>query len=514
VFAGEPELEEATLEGVETPVVMVVFDELPGHALMDAKGRLDAERFPNFAALGEDANWYPNASTSRSDTELAVPTVATGIDAPLDSLGTAADHPRSIFTLLGPSYEMHVSEPWTNLCPDELCDGSTESTDEGGLGDLLSTIPQILGYVSVPDAKRLGIPSPRESGALSRPGQVKTFTEEIEPADGPVLHYLHVLLPHKAWRYLPSGARYSDTVGSDAELGGLEAWDDDEWPVLQAEQRFLLQLQFTDRLLGGLFDELRADGLYDESLIVVTADHGVSFRAGEERRDATEANAGDILSVPLFVKLPEQDKAKVDDAPAQTVDVVPTIADAIGAELPWEVDGESLLAGPLPDRPVEVENLRGGGVELTEAEFEDARAEALALRIDTFADGMDSLYAIGPSPELHGEPVELLRGEDSEGAATVVDGIAVRDYDSDSAITPARIAGDLDGVDAGTPLAVALNGKVAATTYGYEGDYGTEFGAMVPPELLSEGDNELELLVIEGEGDEAELSALDVAYED
>ena len=63
-----------------------------------------------------------------------------------------------------------------------------------------------------------------KAAPLSRSGQVETFTEEIEPADGPVLHFLHVLLPHKAWRYLPSGAMYSDTVGADAELGGLEEW--------------------------------------------------------------------------------------------------------------------------------------------------------------------------------------------------------------------------------------------------------------------------------------------------
>lgn len=512
VFAGEPEVEEPALEGVEAPVVMVVFDELPGHALMNAKGKLDAERFPNFAALGEDATWYPNASTSRSDTELAVPTAMTGIDAPLDSLGTASDHPESLFTLLGSSHEMHVSEPWTNVCPDELCDGSTQSTDEGGLGELLATIPPILGYVSVPDAQRVGIPSPRESGAVSRPHQFQTFTEEVAPADGPVLHFLHVLLPHKAWRYLPSGGRYSDTVGADAELGGLAKWDEDEWPVLQAEQRFLLQLRFTDRLLGGLLDKLEAEGLYDESMIVVTADHGVAFRAGEERRDATEPNAGDILSVPLFVKLPGQRRGQIDDAPAQTVDVVPTIADAIGAELPWEVDGESLLAGPLPERAVEVENLRGGGVELTEAEFEDARAEALARRVEALGDGKDSLYAIGPSPELHDEEVAALVGDDADGEASIIDGKTIRDFDPDSDVVPARIAGEVSGVEPGEPLAIALDGRVAATTYAYEGDYATEFAAMVPPALLAPGDNGLEIYAIEGEPDGPELRPLRLSF--
>ena len=47
------------------------------------------------------------------------------------------------------------------------------------------------------------------------------------------------------------------------------------------------------------------------------------------------------------------------------------------------------------------------------------------------------------------------------------------------------------------PLAVALNGRIAATTYSYEGHRTVEFAAMVPPSLLQPGDNELTLLEIE-----------------
>ncbi len=512
VFAGEGDVEGPSQPDARAPVVMVVFDELPGYALMNSKGRIDQKRFPNFAALADDATWYRNATTSRSDTELAVPTLATGINAPLDSLATYGDHPRSLFTLLGSGYDMHVSEPWTNLCPDSLCEGATESLDEGGLGSILATIPSILGYVSVPDAKRLGISSPRESGAVTRNGQFATFVEEIEPASGPVLHYLHVLLPHKSWRYLPSGESYSDTVGADAELGGLEAWVDDDWDVLQHEQRFFLQLEFTDRLLGDLLSKLRETGLYESSMIVVAADHGVSFRAGDQRRDATETNAADIMSVPLFVKEPRQRKGEINDDPARTIDVVPTIADGIGAEIPWDVDGVSLFDGLDPDRPLQIENLRGGELELTPAEFAEGRDEALERRIEALGDGNTSLYAIGPSPELHGRPVEAYLGQEAAADASVIDGTEVQNFDPELSLTPARIAGDLSGLDSGQPLAVALNGRVAATTYSYDGEHGIEFSAMVPPKLIQPGDNEVAVLEIEGAGDETTLRPLRLSF--
>ena len=509
VFGGTEEVEAAAELDAPAPVVMVAFDELPGHALMNAGRRLDAVRFPNFAALGEDAVWYRNATTSRSDTELAVPTLATGIRAPLDSLGTSADHPRSLFTLLQDSHEMHVAEPWTNICPERLCDGKTESLDEGRLGSILATIPSILGYVSLPDAERIGISSPRESGSLDRSGQVATFVEEIEPATGPVLHFLHVLLPHKAWRYLPSGNRYSDTVGEADTLGGIERWDDDEWLTLQHEQRFLLQLRYTDRLLGDLLQRLRDTGLYERSLIVVTADHGVSFRAGEDRRDATDTNAPDILSVPLLVKLPQQRDGRIDDRFASTVDVVPTIADALGAQLPWQVDGQSLLGEPSSDRQIEVENMTGGGVELTAAEFARRRDAALERQISSFGDGGTSLYAIGPHPELLGRPFEPILGAPAKAEATIVDGEAVRAYDPGAELVPARIAGSLEGLAAKVPLAVALNGRIAATTYSYEGHRQVEFSAMVPPSLLRPGDNELALLEIEADDNAVSLRPIE-----
>src|SRR4051812_27316224 len=43
------------------PVVMIVFDEFPTTSLLDAHGRIDAVRYPNFARLARDANWFPQA---------------------------------------------------------------------------------------------------------------------------------------------------------------------------------------------------------------------------------------------------------------------------------------------------------------------------------------------------------------------------------------------------------------------------------------------------------------------
>ena len=45
-------------------------------------------------------------------------------------------------------------------------------------------------------------------------------------------------------------------------------------------QRHLLQLAYVDSLIGDLVQELKAQGIYDDALVVLTADHGISFEPG------------------------------------------------------------------------------------------------------------------------------------------------------------------------------------------------------------------------------------------
>src|SRR5690606_14388112 len=67
----------------------------------------------------------------------------------------------------------------------------------------------------------------------------------------------------------------------------------------------------------------------------------------------------DVAWVPLFVKEPGQQTGSVSDENTSTLDVLPTVADVLEVETPWEVDGTSLLGPPReevakPFRPSEV----------------------------------------------------------------------------------------------------------------------------------------------------------------
>ncbi len=81
--------------------------------------RIDAERYPNLAALARDSTWYPNATTVNSQTTLAVPALLSGRRPTPDLLPIPADYPNNLFTLLGRSHDVHATETATEVCPGE-----------------------------------------------------------------------------------------------------------------------------------------------------------------------------------------------------------------------------------------------------------------------------------------------------------------------------------------------------------------------------------------------------------
>ena len=108
----------------------------------------------------------------------------------------------------------------------------------------------------------------------------------------------------------------------------------------------LLQVQATDRLLGRIVTRLRKVHAFDDTPLVVTADHGAAFAPAEPVRGVSAINYPQVLWTPMFVKQPGQASSSIDDRSVRSVDVVPTIADALGVRIPWSVDGRSVTAAP------------------------------------------------------------------------------------------------------------------------------------------------------------------------
>jgi arylsulfatase A-like enzyme len=118
-------------------------------------------------------------------------------------------------------------------------------------------------------------------------------------------------------------------------------------------------IAFEDAQVGRLCDGLRALGAFDDTLIIVTSDHGEAF--GEHGAVGHGVTVYDVeVHVPLVIKYPGRLARASHLGPVAAVDIVPTVLEVVGApEAP--LDGRSLVHGPGPDRRFVVTQSSGAG---------------------------------------------------------------------------------------------------------------------------------------------------------
>ncbi|WP_433533546.1 sulfatase-like hydrolase/transferase [Micromonospora sp. CA-263727] len=477
------------------PVVMLILDELPLVSLLGPDGGIDAARFPHFAELAAGSTWYRNATGVSGWTPYALPAMLTG-RYPAEGVAPHYSHyPDNLFTAFGGLYDIRAEESITRLCPPSRCEQPV--TPEQGLGVLLRETGKLARQVTAPNDSRVdpedsyrertaeeaGIdaaePVPDDpkfrwdSLNVNQPARFTSFLRGLTPSPRPTLHFLHLLMPHSPWAYLPSGARYEAPEDFPNEGDG--------WVEL-ARARHLAQLGYTDRLIGETLRTLRESGLWDQALVVVTADHGVSFTKGAQGRgmDAIRAAADEVAWVPMFVKTPGQRGGRVDDRNWEHVDLLPTVADEAAIRLPWRVDGRSAREAPRTD-PGKV--------------FYDRPAQPTPIT--------GGVPAASPPPAPH-PLVGTAVGAAPDGGSAHVGGLdAFRAVDPDEGRLPAMIWGTVpDRVPDGTSLAVAVNGTVAAVVPVVAPDPGgRRFAALLADDrLFHPGSNRLDLYLVDTAG--------------
>ena len=510
-----------------TPVVLVIFDELALSGILDADGGINRHRFPNFARLGDMSTWYPNATTVHPQSRGAVPSILSGSMPESNAVPTAEEFPTNVFTLLGDSYTLKAEESVTNLCPPALCDKDARDgsggrfislTKDTGVAYLHTIVPKDIGARWLPpiDDRWTGFTSAGSEvveGDDQTIGEViqareedirlNNFLDSLVSTDTPTLYFLHSVLPHGPWRYLPTGQIYeNDFFGGILNDNRGSVWRNDERYTNQGIQRFLLQTAYVDRLLGHVLDKMETIDILDESLLIVIADHGISFEPGTARRGLDIPVTGDgILPIPLFVKYPHQESGTVDRRYAQTIDVLPTIADVLNIPLNAAVDGSSLArpeADSDPGRVVTTDGLLNIPSDLLAKVVELARSNA-----ETFGDGSEpfDMYGMGPHRHMLGTSVDTLKSSDGANSigATISGVDRLREVDPAALVVPARLTGTLAGEVGESELALSLNGVLAsiASSYYFPDDDEWRFSFFVPPSLFARGCNDAEMYLIE-----------------
>lgn len=160
------------------------------------------------------------------------------------------------------------------------------------------------------------------------PERIGRVLEFVDESDRPFFAHLHLMGTHPPYspnEVVFSGGRSDEEIALDGYDNSIRSFDD---------------------YLRSIFEHLRRSGKLDDTIIVLTSDHG---------RDWS------FTRVPLMFFFPRGEHRGVLRANTQLLDVAPTILDYMGVAAPPWMEGQSLLAGePDPLRPIRsVETVSG-----------------------------------------------------------------------------------------------------------------------------------------------------------
>ncbi len=224
------------------------------------------------------------------------------------------------------------------------------------------------------------------------------FLESV--ARRPFFLYLHYKDPHQP--YVPP-APHDDLF--DPGFTGRRIVDPSVsryWPISDRERHNMVarydgEIRYLDEQLGVLFDALEQHGLADDTLVIVTSDHGEEF-AEHERWLHGKTLYDEVTRVPLLVAPPRRsatprgpsppaDLTGVDalrgttlDTPVSLVDVAPTVLDLVGLPIPESMQGQSLVpllrGEPNPEpRPILLDGSKTQRVAIVDGRYKLIRRD-------------------------------------------------------------------------------------------------------------------------------------------
>ena len=170
--------------------------------------------------------------------------------------------------------------------------------------------------------------------------------EVLDAGDGPFFGFLHTYEVHDPYdpppefreRYVKN---YRGSLPSRVGQWNLEKLRNASGGAAPSQRDidyvrslYHAEVAYTDRVLGDFFDQLRSRGLWENTLIIVTSDHGEEFwEHGDIRHGRTLYE--EQLRVPMILHHPEKFRGgQRFDNPVRIEDVAPTIAEFLGIPAP------------------------------------------------------------------------------------------------------------------------------------------------------------------------------------
>jgi hypothetical protein len=318
------------------PVFVLILDELPYEVLVE-DGELDTEAYPNFAELAGDGTWFTNATSNYYWSADSIPKtlinpivdIADQFDVrlylqfpPIES--RYVDECGETYTCRGERYLAQNNRLWlaTNLALRSLYEATTDWVE--------TAVTWPVGWLVNPLDTTYPQADPFGYQAFTKK-QFDLFVNDIDGQEaGGTIHVLHSLATH--WPY-----SFNENEGAVSSKSSSVIWVNRKGSRKSA--------MFADSLLGSLISKLKAEGIYEESVVVVTSDHGLrTFSPSPEKPPAQFE-----IQVPLLIRAPGAGN-QISDVDYQHYDFGPTLADILGLAPPDNSKGVSAFSEERPER--------------------------------------------------------------------------------------------------------------------------------------------------------------------
>ncbi len=362
-------------------IVWVISDELQYPLAFDEQGKVRKE-LPNLAQLQESSTTYTNAYAAANYTDYAVPSQLTGIS---DVAGAGPARMAKVRSGIGivPSLAAKYSVVMESPIYQFECD-TTECASAGSDQDS-NIVIRYLNFAkdAVAVAGRSALAPPFSTAFPSLDGKWRDFwsggDEFGDSAQGnsvqkvitgidraqaanssnPVFALWHSIRTHAPWSVDREGREIYPARLPVVEGAHMVGSDEDglySSPELQSMERRLYANSAVDfdRQLGELLETLKADGLFENTMIIITADHGAGITGANDRRmgDTEQQRWTEVAHVPLLIKEPGQVAAKTVTKPRSTGQIAQSVIDTARATTAKELALSANLGQDLPRGPV------------------------------------------------------------------------------------------------------------------------------------------------------------------
>jgi hypothetical protein len=249
---------------------------------------------------------------------------------------------------------------------------------------------------------------------------------------------------------------------------------------------------------------MQETGLWDDALFVVVADHGGAFVVGEPGRALAESNAFEVMWTPLFIRDPDLAHG-VDETDMEATDLLPTMADLLDVDLPYEVAGASAVSAPDTSGTKRYQRLQNAFQVEPDALLDIDTASNYARLLDDHwpavevDDPVAGFYRRYPLGGLYGQAVTDLTVGGPAGTATLDQRDALES--GGAGPLPAYLGGeiDVDGTGDDTWVVVAVDGVVQGFSQLFPMvDTESAYCILLSEEAASGSGHEVDLYVTDG----------------